>query len=99
MAAEIVRVSKEMGVTHSEFFRIFTRLMDGQPHRVEGRQIVVGDGGRRLDIQLGEQGERRLSPVVAMPVTRVELAFSGYSAAEQADFMVRFEREFFKGGG
>ena len=99
MAAESVRVSKEMGVSHREFFRILPRVLAGVAHAIEGRRIVAESAGRRLEIQLSEEGERRLSPVVAMPVTRVELDFSGYSEAERSAFLARFEREFFKGGG
>ncbi len=99
MAAAGVRVAKEMGVTHREFFRILPRVFGAQPHAIEGRRIVVAGVGRRLEIHLSEEGERRLSPVVSMPVTRVELVFCGYSAAERSEFLARFEREFFKGGG
>lgn len=99
MATESVRVSKEMGVSHREFFRILPRVFGGAAHAVEGRRIVAESDGRRLEIQLSAEGERRLSPVVAMPVTHVELAFSGYSEAERSAFLARFEREFFKGGG
>ena len=92
-------VDKEMGITHAEFFRVIGRALDGRPHRVEGTRVRLAEGdGRRLDITLAAEGERRIAGL-ALPVTRVRLAFTGYGETEAADLLARFDRWFQRGGG
>lgn len=87
-----------MGLTHAEFFRIIRRALAGQPHLIEGNRVRIEEGPRRLDITLSEEEERRIT-LVALPVTRVRLSFTGYGLAETAEALARFDRWFQRGGG
>ncbi len=91
-------VHKEMGYSHAEFLRLLPKAMNGAALRVEGNRITVEDGARRLDIELGEETERRLGHF-RLPVTPVRLAFAGYSEAEIKAALERFWRAYQKGGG
>ena len=93
------RIRKEMGITHAEFFRNLSRALGGQPHSVAGSEVRLEGPGRRVRIAVGPEGERRLSPIVRLPVTVVELNFEGYSAAERDAFVAVFDLAYFKGGG
>lgn len=91
-------VDKEMGITHAEFFRVIGRALAGRPYRIEGNRVRIAEGGRRLDITLAAEGKRRIAGL-ALPVTRVRLAFTGYGEAEAADLLAGFDRWFQRGGG
>ena len=90
--------SREMGLTHAEFFRTLPAAMGGQAYQVSGRCISVEDGDRRLTILLDPEGERRIA-LLRLPVTRVSFEFSRYTQQDIDAFMKRFERHFQRGGG
>ena len=89
---------KGMGITHGEFLRVLPRFMEGRDWRVEGNRVRVEDGNRRIDITLTEERHRRIA-LMAVPVMRVRLAFSGYDADQARRLVARFERHFQRGGG
>ena len=87
---------KEMSINHRDFLRILTRALDGKDIRVAGREIMVDEGDRRLEISLSEESERKIA-LITLPVTHVRFAFSGYDDAEDA--MAYLDRSFQRGGG
>lgn len=91
-------VDKEMGLTHAEFFRVIGLALAGRPHEAGGGRVRVAEGHRSLTITLGPEGERRIA-LLTLPVTRVRLAFQGYSEAETAETLAWFDRWFQRGGG
>ena len=96
---EPVTIEREMGLTHREFFRSLPHAVRDLNWRQEGAGAVVEEGdGRRLEIRLGPEGERRIA-LLAIPCTRVTLSFHGYGEDQRRDFMIRFERAFQRGGG
>ena len=90
--------SREMGLTHAEFFRTLPAAMGGQDYVVAGSRVSVENGDRRLTISLDPEGERRIA-LLRLPVTRVTFEFSGYTQQDIDAFMQRFERRFQRGGG
>ena len=93
-----VTVTREMGITHKDFFRIFPMVAAGWAFRVNGRVITLTEAGRRLVIRLSEQSERRIAQL-ALPITRIEFEFDGFTEANRQEFMDRFDRSFRRGGG
>lgn len=91
-------VDKEMGITHREFFRVMRRALDGRPHAVGTEGVRIEDRGRRLDIRLFEETERRIA-LMTVPVTRVRLTFRDYTEDETAETLAWFDRWFQRGGG
>ena len=91
-------VDKEMGYTHADFLRLLPKAVGEADILVDGRVIRVGDGERRLRIDLSEEAVRRLGNF-RLPVTHVRLTFSGYTEAERNAALERFWRAYQKGGG
>ncbi len=98
-AAETVTVRKELGVSHGDFFRVLPRVLEGRPCEIDGARIVVDEASRRLEIRISDERQRRLGPLVSLPVTHVELSFTGYGEADRRAFLEVFDLNFFKGGG
>jgi hypothetical protein len=105
--AHVVR--KEMGYTHKEFIRLLPRAVDGADMRITGNEFEVVDGEhgeRRLHIELGEEGERRIAnlrlpmtPNLRLPMTPLSLTFTDYDEAGIKEVLDRFWRTYQKGGG
>ena len=96
--ADGIVIEKEMGIDHADFLRLLPRALEGRDPRRDGDRIVMEDGARRLEITLGETSERRIA-LLALPVTRVRFAFTGYSADEAEAAMRRIDRAYQRGGG
>lgn len=91
------RIGREMGLSHGEFLRTLPEVLGTVPQPVDG-VIAVASGGKRLTIRLAPETRRRLG-ALTLPVTRVELAFDGYTEEETARFLERFERAYHRAGG
>lgn len=87
-----------MGLTHAEFFRVIRRALAARAFLIEGNRVRIDEGPRQIDITLSAEEERRIA-LVALPVTRVRLSFTGYGPAEMAEALARFDRWFQRGGG
>ena len=94
----VVRFSRDMGITHSEFFRTLPAALGRAPYTVQGHDIIITQGTQRLVITLSPEGRRRIA-ALSLPTTQVHFAFSGYSQKEIEEFMARFDRAFQRGGG
>lgn len=94
----VVRFSRDMGITHSDFFRTLPAALARTPYTVQGRDVIVNDDTRRLVISLSPEGRRRIA-ALSLPTTQVHFTFSGYSPQDVEQFMSRFNRAFQRGGG
>ncbi len=91
-------LNREVGLTHADFFRLLPQVLAGWCWRRSGATVIVTEGRRRLTIQLAPEAERRIASL-RLPVTRVSLAFDGYTEQDSAAFIARLERYFQRGGG
>ena len=87
-----------MGLTYADFFRLLPQVLAGRCWRRNDATVSVTEGSRRLTIQLAPETERRMASL-RLPVTRVSLAFDGYTEQDSAAFIARLERYFQRGGG
>ncbi|MBT3172755.1 MAG: hypothetical protein HOM52_01890 [Rhodospirillaceae bacterium] len=94
--SETVVFDKEMGITHADFVRLLTRAVGHDDFNLVDGKISVSDGPRKLEITLSEESERRIA-LVALPVTFVRFALTGYDDA--ANEMARIDLHFQRGGG
>ncbi len=94
----VVRFSRDMGITHSEFFRILPTAMATLPYTVQGYDVIINDDTRRLVISLSPESRRRLG-ALSLPTTQVHFTFSGYYPQDVDRFLARFDRAFQRGGG
>ena len=95
---DVVRIFKDMGITHAEFFRTVQSLLEGEDAEVRRDGVTIRRGPARIDIRLGPEGTRALGRF-NLPRTAVELIFSNCPAADAAAFVERFDTRFRRGGG
>ena len=93
-----VLITKEMGITHRDFFRIIGNALGSDAYESTESGVRLQTGSRLLDITLGPEGERRIALMV-IPRTLVTLSFSHYSAPDIEAAIKRFDMMFKKGGG
>ena len=91
-------IEKEMGMTHSDFFRTIPRALGSEDYTRSANGVVMETDGRRLEIVVGLEGERRIALMV-IPRTQVTMTFSGYDETEIKAAVKRFDMMFKKGGG
>ena len=89
---------RQMGLTQAEFFRILPPVVAGLAHRVTDDAVHVEDGDRQASLTLGPEGTRSLG-MLRLPGFELRFSFSGFTEAEVAAFMTRFETTFHRGGG
>ena len=97
-SSAVVRFSRDMGITHSEFFRTLPAALAALPYTVQGHDVIINDNTQRLVITLSPESRRRLG-ALSLPTTQVHFTFSGYSPQDIDWFMARFDRAFQRGGG
>jgi hypothetical protein len=93
----IVR-TREMGMTHRDFFRTFPAVAGDTAWRHGGDTVVVAEDRQRLTITLGAENERRIAGLT-LPTMDLRFEFEGYEEARVDSFMARFDLAFRRGGG
>ena len=93
-----VTITKDMGITHAEFFRLLPRAFGTEAYSRHGDRVVVEDGNRRLEITLGPEATRQIA-LLRLPRTALTLSFSGYSDDDRAAALALFDRAFQRAGG
>ncbi len=91
-------ITREMGISHSDFFRIFPAVIHGRSFERLPDGIRFEESERRVLVRLSAESQRRLG-MLRIPVTTIRLQFEGHTEAEVESFMARFDRHFHRGGG
>ena len=97
-AATRTVVTKEMAVTHADFFRTLPKALGSETFKKTDHGVVLGAGKKVLAVSLGPERVRQVAGL-KVPATDVTLSFSGYERTEIAAALRRFEQMFQKGGG
>ena len=93
-----MKIQKEMGYTHADFFRLLPRAMGDTPYEINGLVVTCSLPTGSLIISLGEERERRLVLVV-IPCTTITFEYVNVSEEEREKFDKYFELRFMKGLG
>jgi hypothetical protein len=93
-----VVLSRELRLSHADFFRTLPHVLAGYPVQISGAVVVVDEVQRRLTLRLAPAEKRRIASL-CLPLTQVTFEFSGYSEEDISAFMERFARHFQRGGG
>ena len=93
-----VTVTKEMAVTHADFFRMLPSAFPDRDYDVQGTIIWRQWGGGTLEIKLGPEGTRRIA-LLMLPQTLVTLTFQGYLEAQRVELIKQFDTGFRRAGG
>ncbi|MFK7892588.1 MAG: hypothetical protein AB8B63_17355 [Granulosicoccus sp.] len=98
MVDSVISYSREMGLTHSDFWRLLPRAMGEHSFVRKGDEVhaTVHDG--RLVISLGSARERRIA-MLHLPYSEVTFTFSGVNKEQQMAFKKHFDQHFQRGGG
>lgn len=91
-------VTFEMGLTYAEFFRTLASAMANMNYRVDDHDVQIDYADGRVNIQLGEQQQRRIA-LLNMPYVPVRFEFEALQQSEADAFMEHFMRYFQRGGG
>ncbi len=90
--------TREMGMTHRDFFRTFPAVARGAPWRQDGNKVVLGEPDKQVSILMGPESERRIA-LLTIPTVKLRFEFEGFDDAEAGSFMARFDLAFRRGGG
>ena len=90
--------SREMGLTHREFFRTLPSAMGEYSYVVSGNNIDATLSTGTLKIILAPESVRKIASI-AIPKTGVSFHFMGVSEEERLSFITHFDRRFQRGGG
>lgn len=91
-------VTREFGLSHGDFFRIFPRVWPAYQTVGEHHVRLEFSPASCLDIRLSAQQYRRLA-TLKIPYMDIEFIFSGVDESQRTEFFEKFERAFQKGGG
>ena len=91
-------LTREMSISHREFFRLLPRAAGGAPVSRRGDQAEINTSSGVVRIMLAPETIRKLA-LMEFPVTEVTIEFNGFSASERAAFLARFDLAYQKGGG
>ena len=94
----VMTVSKDMGLTHREFYRSFAKLAGDDAWQVADGVVTLDHACGPIKIYL-EPERRRTIAMVSLPATTLRFEFTQHDAAEVDAFMQRFDRCFRRGGG
>ncbi|MBX2880312.1 MAG: hypothetical protein KTR32_10295 [Granulosicoccus sp.] len=94
-----MKYTKQMGLTHADFFRLLPRAMGENTFEVNGHEVQANLATGSLNISLGEQRERKLSAHVVMPYADVTFDFNGVPEEVRLAFEQHFNLRFMRGLG
>lgn len=94
----MITITKNMGLTHADFFRLLPRAIDGRDYVRDGVRVTIREGDASVTITLGSQQVRKIA-LLEIPHADVTLTFDGWDEEAREAFMARFDRAFQRGGG
>ena len=98
MAAGSRGLTREMSITHKDFYRLLPRAVNGAPVTRNGNQAEIATGAGRVKITLAPETVRKLG-LMEFPVTPVNIEFDGFNPADRTTFLSRFDLAYQRGGG
>lgn len=98
MNAPVIAYSREMGLTHSDFWRLLPRAMGVHAYKREGNEVHASVHEGQLVIVLGPTMTRKIA-LLHLPYSVVSFTFTGVEQAQQLAFKKHFDLHFQRGGG
>ena len=91
-------VTKEMGLTHREFYRTFASVAGEWPWHVLDDVVTLDHPMGPVTIYL-EPERRRTIARISLPATTLRFEFTTHDQSDVDAFMQRFDTHFRRGGG
>lgn len=98
MTPSVIAYSREMGLTHADFWRLLPRAMGEHTYEVSGNAVHAQVAGGSLNITIGPSLERRIA-LLRLPYSVVSFTFNGVQESDQQAFKAHFDLHFQRGGG
>lgn len=98
MSESVIAYSREMGLTHDDFWRLLPRAMGVHPYERRGDEVHAKVHDGQLVIVLGAPQERRIA-LLHLPFSEVSFTFTGVDDTQQLAFKKHFDLHFQRGGG
>ncbi|MGR8947370.1 MAG: hypothetical protein ACU84Q_04930 [Gammaproteobacteria bacterium] len=95
---ETFTISREFGLSHGDFYRIFPRVWPQYEKRDALSVTLDLEPDGEVSIELSEQKYRRLA-TLKIPYMDIVFVFKGVDESQRVEFFEKFERSFQKGGG
>jgi hypothetical protein len=93
-----ISYSREMGLTHNDFWRLLPRAMGEHTYEIQGNTVHAKMHGGTVKINLGQPQERRIA-LLRLPFSEVSFQFNDIIEADQQAFKTHFDLHFQRGGG
>ena len=93
-----IAYSREMGLTHADFWRLLPRAMGDHPYTIDNNVVRATVDAGQLEITLGQQEVRSIA-LLRLPYSVVSFAFTGVEEIRQLAFKAHFDLHFQRGGG
>jgi hypothetical protein len=93
-----IAYSREMGLTHDDFWRLLPRAMGENAYEIQGNSVHAKVHGGSLEITLGDLQVRRIA-LLRLPFAVVSFHFNGIAEQDQQAFKAHFDLHFQRGGG
>lgn len=98
MDDSVIEYSREMGLTHDDFWRLLPNAMGEHTYTSHGNQVRAQVHQGTLQIDLGPTHERRIA-LLCIPYSVVSFRFEGVNKEQQMAFKSYFDLRFQRGGG
>ncbi|MFK7861429.1 MAG: hypothetical protein AB8B64_21615 [Granulosicoccus sp.] len=98
MSETIIEYSREMGLTHDDFWRLLPRAMGNHSYERQGDHVNANVEQGTLQIHLGPAQVRQIA-LLRLPYSVVSFRFSGVEPQQQMAFKRHFDLHFQRGGG
>ena len=91
-------ITKDMGLTHREFYRTFPSVAGDWAWRVDDNIITLDHPSGSITIHVSRERRRRIARI-SLPATTLRFEFTTDDQAEVDAFIERFDTRFRRGGG
>jgi len=94
-------IHKEMGINHADLFRLLPTAVKPYQFTVSEKQINITGEDRSARSVVINYSKERVRKIASMeiPVTDLELVFTGFDEDQIQDFLQRFDQTYQRGGG
>ena len=94
----VIEYSREMGLTHDDFWRLLPRAMGEHSYDRQGDEVHASVHNGSLRIHLGPTQQRNIA-LLSIPYSVVAFRFEGVTTEQQQAFKTHFDLHFQRGGG
>ena len=91
-------ITREMTITHADFFRLLPKALAEYQFRISGSSIHIKYQSGSVTIQLMPETSRKIGKL-ELPVTHIKFRFEDIEHDQVREFFDRFDIAYQKGGG